>query len=262
MRSFRNGIARTLVVLFVLTISCSVWGVAQTASASGEHDQQIQADVTHALRNGKFKDVKVVVRDGIVTLTGTVNVYSVKRDAENRAHRRKNVRGVEDLITVVGPHVDDETLRSKLAEKLVYDRVGYGTTAFNSFTISVEDGVVTLGGVAYGPVDKDSAVSLVSSYPGVRDVVDKIHVAPLSPADDRIRQEEAQAIYGAPQLNRYAMDPAKPIRITVENGNVTLTGMVDNQGDKDVANIKANGVPGVFKVVNLLQVAGGAKKEK
>ncbi|HEU5341947.1 BON domain-containing protein [Edaphobacter sp.] len=262
MRSFRNGIALAFGAFLLLAISCAVPGLAQDATASSQHDQQIQSDVTHTLRNGRFKDVKVAVRDGIVTLTGTVNVYSVKRDAENRVHRRKNVRGVEDLITVVGPHVDDETLRSKLAEKLVYDRVGYGTTAFNSFTISVENGVVTLGGVAYGPVDKDSAVSLVSNYPGVRDVVDKIHVAPLSPADDRIRLEEARAIYGAPQLNKYAMDPAKPIRITVENGNVTLTGMVNNQGDKDVANIKANGVPGVFKVVNLLQVAGGAKKEK
>lgn len=262
MRTFGSGIARTLGMVIVLALSCSVWAAAQGAAASGEHDQQIQADVAHALRNGKFKDVQVAVSNGIVTLTGTVNVYSVKRDAENRAHHRKNVRGVEDLITVVGPHVDDETLRSKLAEKLVYDRVGYGTTAFNAFTLSVQDGVVTLGGVAYGPVDKDSAVSLVSNYPGVRDVVDKIKVAPLSPADDRIRMEEARAIYGAPQLNRYAMDPAKPIRITVENGNVTLTGMVDNEGDKQVANIKANGVPGVFKVVNLLQVAGGSKREK
>jgi osmotically-inducible protein OsmY len=79
--------------------------------------------------------------------------------------------------------------------------------------------------------------------------------------DDRIRLAEARAIYGAPQLNKYAIDPAKPIRITVVNGNVTLTGVVDNQGDKDVANIKANGVPGVFKVVNNLQVAGESKEK-
>jgi len=57
-------------------------------------------------------------------------------------------------------------------------------------------------------------------------------------------------------LNKYALDPAKPIRITVINGNVTLSGVVDNQSDKDIANLRANGVPGVFKVVNHLQVAG------
>jgi osmotically-inducible protein OsmY len=52
------------------------------------------------------------------------------------------------------------------------------------------------------------------------------------------------------------MDPAKPIRITVVNGNVVLSGVVDNKMDKDVAGIRANSVPGVFKVVNDLQVAG------
>jgi osmotically-inducible protein OsmY len=109
--------------------------------------------------------------------------------------------------------------------------------------------------VAYGPTDKDSAISLVSNYPGVKDVVDNIEVAPVSPMDDRIRLAEARAIYGAPQLNKYAIDPAKPIRITVVNGHVTLSGVVDNQGDKDLANIKANGVQGVFQVVNNLQVA-------
>jgi osmotically-inducible protein OsmY len=120
--------------------------------------------------------------------------------------------------------------------------------------------VVTLGGVAYGPTDKDSALSLVANYPGVKDVIDNIEVAPVSPNDDRIRLAEARAIYGAPQLNKYAMDPAKPIRITVVNGNVTLSGVVDTQTDKDVANIKANGVPGVFKVINNLQVAGPSEK--
>jgi osmotically-inducible protein OsmY len=96
----------------------------------------------------------------------------------------------------------------------------------------------------------------------VKDVIDSIEVAPTSPMDDRIRLAEARAIYGASQLNKYAIDPAKPIRITVVNGNVTLSGVVDNQGDKDVANIRANGVAGVFKVTNNLQVAGASEKEK
>jgi osmotically-inducible protein OsmY len=127
----------------------------------------------------------------------------------------------------------------------------------------VQNGTVTLGGTAYGPSDKDSALSLVANYPGVKDVVDNIDVAPVSPMDDRIRLAEARAIYGFPQLNKYAIDPAKPIRITVVNGNVTLSGVVDSQADKDVANIRANGVPGVFKVVNNLEVASGTpEKEK
>ncbi len=231
------------------------------AGASGSNDTQIQADVTKALDNKRFKDVKTSVSNGVVTLTGTVDVYSDKEQADKKAHHRKNVKGVENEIEVAGPQVEDATLRNKLAEKLAYDRVGYGTTAFNALTIGVQNGVVTLGGVAYGPTDKDSALSLVANYPGVKDVVDNIEVAPTSPMDDRIRLAEARAIYGAPQLNKYAIDPAKPIRITVVNGNVTLSGVVDNEADKDVANIRANGVPGVFKVTNNLQVAGSQREK-
>jgi hyperosmotically inducible periplasmic protein len=231
-------------------------GSTVARAQGGPNDSQIQGDVQKALDNKRFNDVKVAVQNGVVTLTGTVEIYSAKEDADKKAHHRKNVKGVQNEITVAGPAVEDVTLRNKLAEKLAYDRVGYGTTAFNALTIGVQDGVVTLGGVAYGPMDKDSAVSLVENYAGVKDVVDNIEVAPLSPNDDRIRIMEARAIYGAPQLNRYSMDPAKPIRITVVNGNVTLSGVVDNQADKDVANIRANGVPGVFKVTNNLQVAG------
>ena len=226
----------------------------------GPNDAQIQGEVQKALDNKRFNDVKVAVQNGVVTLTGTVDLYSAKEDADKKAHHRKNVKGVQNEITVAGPTVEDVTLRNKLAEKLAYDRVGYGTTAFNALTIGVQNGVVTLGGVAYGPVDKDSAISLVENYPGVKDVIDNIEVAPLSPNDDRIRIMEARAIYGYPQLTRYSMDPAKPIRITVVNGNVTLSGVVDTEADKDVANIRANQVPGVFKVTNNLQVAGPSPK--
>jgi osmotically-inducible protein OsmY len=236
-------------------------GTARGVAQSGSSDAQIQADVMKALDNKRFKDVKVSVQNGVVILTGTVDLYSAKVDADNKAHHRKNVKGVENQIQVAGPVVEDMTLRDKLAERLAYDRVGYGTTAFNSFTIGVQNGVVTLGGTAYGPSDKDSAVSLVENYPGVKDVIDNIEVAPVSPMDDRIRLAEARAIYGAPQLNKYAIDPAKPIRITVVNGNVTLSGVVDSEADKDVANIRANSVPGVFKVVNNLQVVGGGQEK-
>jgi hyperosmotically inducible periplasmic protein len=231
-----------------------------TAAMETQGDAQLLADVLKALDNKRFANVKVGVENGLVTLTGTVEIYSAKEDAGNKVHHRKNVKGVENLIEVAGPTVEDATLRNKLAEKLAYDRVGYGTTAFNAITIGVEDGVVTLSGTAYGPMDKDSAVSLVKNYPGVKDVIDNIEVAPVSPMDDQIRLAEARAIYGTPQLNKYALDPAKPIRITVVNGNVTLSGVVDSQVDKNIAGIKANGVPNVFKVVNDLTVAGSSTR--
>jgi len=260
-------IAGLLGLSIVLMFGPAASGRAQapTAEAAGDsaNDAQIQANLTKALSNKRFKGITTAVQGGMVTLRGTVDLYSDKEDADKRAHRVKNVKSVQNLIEIGGPVIEDATLRNKLAEKLVYDRVGYGTTAFNALTIAVKNGVVSLGGTAYGPVDRDSAVSLVSNYPGVKDVIDNINVAPVSPMDDRIRLAEARAIYGAPQLNKYALDPAKPIRITVINGNVTLSGVVDTQSDKEIAGLRANSVGGVFKVTNNLQVAGApAQSEK
>jgi osmotically-inducible protein OsmY len=234
--------------ILALAISLPVW------AQSGDPDSQIEAEVHKALDNKRFKDVSASVQGGSVVLTGTVQLYADKEDADNRVHHVKKVRAVDNGIEVAGPAVEDVTLRDKLAKALSYDRVGYGTTAFNSITIGVQSGVVTLGGTVYGPPDKASALSLVENTPGVKDVVDNLEVAPTSPLDDRLRVELARAIYGAPQLQKYALDPAKPIRITVVNGNVVLTGVVDSKMDHDVAGLRANSVPGIFKVINNLQV--------
>ena len=96
--------------------------------------------------------------------------------------------------------------------------------------------------------------------PGVKNVVNEVRVDPLSPMDDRSRIQLFRTIYGFPTLSKYALDPAKPIRISVQNGNVTLYGVVDSQMDKNVAGIRANSVPGIFKVTNDLTVAGASEK--
>lgn len=224
-----------------------------------QDDAQIRADVQKALDSKRFSQVQVDVRGGVVTLTGSVALYSAKEDADRKAHHRKNVTAVRNMIEITGgAEISDAALREKLSKALVYDRVGYGTTAFNNIELGVQNGVVTLRGTVYGPSDKSSAISLVENTAGVRDVVDELEVAPVSPNDDRIRIATARAIYGFPSLSRYAIDPAKTIRITVVNGRVTLNGVVDSKADKDTAFIRANGVPGVFAVTNNLQVAGSS----
>jgi osmotically-inducible protein OsmY len=126
----------------------------------------------------------------------------------------------------------------------------------------VQNGVATLGGHALGPVAKESALNLAKRTPGVTNVIDKIEVDPLSPMDNQLRMRVARAVYGYPSLNKYAINPANPIRITVINGHVILSGVVDNQSDKNVAGIQANTVPGVFSVTNNIQVAGQQPEEK
>ena len=217
--------------------------------------QDTAAAAQAKLNKSQFKGVKVAVDNGIATLTGTVSLYEYKKDAANRVRKAKGVAAVRNEIEVAGPGASDSDLKAKLLEKLTYDRVGYGN-AFNAISLNVENGVVTLAGHARTDVDKDSALALVSTYPGVKDVVDEIEVDPTSIMDDQTRLAVARAIYAYPSLNKYAIDPAKPIRISVQNGHVELYGVVDSKADKDTANIRANGVAGVFSVKNYLQVAG------
>lgn len=218
------------------------------------NDSQIRAELAQSLSNSKFNDVHGSVQNGIVSLSGTVDVYNDKAAADKKAHHLKNVAAVQNEIQVRSREVSDHDLQQKLAKAITYDRMGYGTTTFNAISVNVQNGVVTLGGHAYGPMDKQTAVIETGSTPGVKDVIDNIDVDPLSRMDDRVRVATAHAVYGFPTLNKYAMDPAKPIRISVQNGNVTLYGAVNSNADKDVAGLRANSVPGVFKVTNDLQV--------
>jgi len=251
-RTMRTTRIALLTGLFAGALLC----MPQVSLAASQAQQDSPAATAAAARLNKsqFKDVKVSVDNGIATLTGTVSLYEHKADAEKRVHKAKGVEAVRNLIEVGGPRVPDSELQAKLAEKLAYDRVGYGNT-FNAITVSVENGLVTLGGHARTYVDKDSALALVATQPGVKDVVDEIEVDPVSMMDDQTRMAVARAVYGYASLNRYAIDPAKPIRISVQNGHVELYGTVDSQADKDAAFLRANGVPGVFSVKNYLEVA-------
>lgn len=251
---------RLRTIALAVVLAGSLFAVSPVSYASGTGAAADAQDALSAakakLAKSQFKNVQVSVdADGIATLTGTVDLYEYKADAQKRLHNVKGINGVRNQIEVGGPNTADSELRNKLVEKLSYDRVGYGN-AFNAISVNVQNGVVTLGGHARTDVDKDSAVALVSTYPGVKDVVDDVEVDPTSLMDDQLRLKVARAVYGYPSLNKYAMNPAKPIRISVQNGRVELYGVVDSQADKDTANIRANGVPGVFSVKNYLQVAG------
>ena len=247
-------------VLLSLVAASAPLGHAQTDASS------LGPALTKALGKKELSSVQGTVKNtgsaNIAVLTGSVEVFDAKEEAGKRARRVKGISAVDNEIIVNGPEIPDAELQAKLSRAIEYDRVGYGTTAFNAIAVGVRDGVVTLGGQAYGPVDADSAVAVASNTKGVKDVVNDIQVDPVSPNDDRIRLQAFRTIYGFPSLNKYAVDPGKPIRISVQNGHLTLYGAVDSQADKDTAGIRANSVPGVFSVVNDLQVADGERSGK
>jgi len=240
-------LAVTVALLVLLSVSAM--------AATGRYDEQIQQAVSQKIHDAKqLQSVSSSVEDGIVTLTGTVNLYQDKLDAAKKAKKIAKVTGVRDDIVVAGEAVPDSQLQQKLAKKLAYDRVGYYDNAFNYIALNVKDGVVTLTGDTLFDVPKDSALAIVARTLGVKDVVDDVTVLPVSGFDDSIRRRTARAIYRDSVLGRYASDPVDPIRIVVDNGNVTLYGTVQSAMDKTIAGMRANAVPGAFSVENKLMV--------
>jgi hyperosmotically inducible periplasmic protein len=130
---------------------------------------------------------------------------------------------------------------------------------FDNIAFKVDGSTVTLLGQVVRPVLKSDAENAVKRIEGVEHVNNQIETLPPSPMDDRLRLQLFHSIYGFPSLEKYALGVQKPIRIIVKNGHVTLEGVVDNQTDKDTANIRAKSVPGTFSVDNNLQVVPSSK---
>jgi hyperosmotically inducible protein len=126
----------------------------------------------------------------------------------------------------------------------VFDNLAYKVDGYN----------VTLIGQVTRPTLKSDAENVVKRIEGVEHIDNQIEVLPPSSMDDGLRVQLYRAIYGFPSLQKYALGVQQPIRIIVKNGKVTLEGVVDNESDKNVANIQASSVPGTFSITNNLQV--------
>lgn len=127
-------------------------------------------------------------------------------------------------------------------------------SVFDNLGFRVQGYQVELFGQVIRPTLKSDAEAVVRKIEGVNKVINSIEVLPVSPNDDRIRLAVYRAIYSHPGLDRYALQAVPPIHIIVKNGHVNLVGVVANEADRNIANIRANGVPGVFSVTNHLQV--------
>jgi hyperosmotically inducible protein len=130
---------------------------------------------------------------------------------------------------------------------------------FDNLAYGVDGGTVRLYGQVTRPTLKSDAENVVKGIEGVTHVDNQIEVLPLSPMDDGIRIAAYRTIFGKPGLDRYAMQAVPPIHIIVNNGKVTLEGVVATEGDKNQAGIYANTVSNVFSVTNNLRVEGERK---
>jgi hyperosmotically inducible protein len=133
-------------------------------------------------------------------------------------------------------------------------------SVFDNLAYKVEGNTVTLLGQVARPSLKSDAEAAIKHIEGVDKIVNNIDVLPTSSMDDRIRRAEFRAIYSDTVLSKYAWGAVPPIHIIVNGGHVTLEGVVDNESDRNIAEIRAKTVPDVFSVTNNLRVENEKQK--
>jgi len=148
-----------------------------------------------------------------------------------------------------------------LTEAVRHEIVMYSHyTLFDDIYAQVANGGVRLTGVVTQPFKKSDIDKIVRHVAGDKNVENDIRVLPLSSVDERLRVRVARLIYGDPTMLRYAMNPIKPIHVIVENGHVTLSGIVATDFDKQIAGTRAAGAMSFGAVVNNLRVEHPARK--
>lgn len=141
----------------------------------------------------------------------------------------------------------------RLADEVGRSLEGYSRlTIFDDVGAQVENGTVTLVGKVTAPIKSEDLARRIARIDGVRELRNNISVLPVSPADDDLRYRVARAIYGNPAFWRYAAMANPPIRIIVENSRVTLTGIVNSEVERMLAQSLATGL-GELSVTNLLK---------
>jgi hyperosmotically inducible periplasmic protein len=128
-------------------------------------------------------------------------------------------------------------------------------SVFDNLVFKVDGDRVTLEGQVTRPTLKSDAEAAVKSIESVSGITNNIEVLPPSPMDDQLRRALYRAIYGDSALSKYGWSSMASIHIIVKNGRVSLEGVVDSEADKNLAGLRANGVPNVFEVKNNLTVS-------
>jgi osmotically-inducible protein OsmY len=213
-------------------------------------DKQIKDDVAAELAWDPAVDasrVGVTVKDGIVTLSGTMPTYMQKWSVERAARRVAGVRGIAlDLEVALAPgHKRND---SEIAQAAVQSLDWHASLPADKVRVEVEDGWVRLTGNVDWLYQSRTAERAVENLLGVRGVTNEIMVR-TSADSQRIRDQILAA------FTRHAHREASRISIDVDQGIVTLKGKVDSMAERDAAIGTATASPGVAKVVDQLAVA-------
>jgi osmotically-inducible protein OsmY len=228
------------------------------AGSAGADDASAQRRIEERLAKQKLdssQEIRVIVKDGVARLEGAVMGYEASFKAEKAA--RKVVKEVDNRLAVGAEPRPDADIRRDV-EKAILRYPYYGV--FDSLDVGVEDGVVAVRGSVYQPWRKDDLEARIAEVPGLKGMTSDIRVQGVSFHDERLRRQLVNLIYGSQNFVQYANWPDPPIRIIVENGNVTLTGHVRSNVEQVMLGHIARGTL-AFGVDNQVQVEGARPKE-
>jgi osmotically-inducible protein OsmY len=213
-------------------------------------DEQIQRDVLAELKwepRVKPNEIGVMVKDGVVTLTGTVDSYAKRWAAEEAAHRVRGVKAVANEVEVRLPGATERT-DTELAQAVVRALQEDAFIPVDKLDVTVSKGYVTLKGEVEWQFQKADAARVVRRLTGVKGVINSIAVKPrLAPDELKDRIEKA--------LIRSAETDAKRITVEVQGSKVILKGTVRSWAEKEEAERVAWSAAGVTEVDNQISIA-------
>lgn len=240
---FRISIIGALAAGFIF-LTPAVWALQAPNVLS---DDRILTEVTQRLIDRNLSGVTVAVKQGAATVEGTVASVWEKNEACQQSRKVFGVTSVTCNITVPrGPH--DRIIAVEVESRI---RDYAFSTIYDSVDVAVKHGRVTLTGAVMADARGRTIADIASHVPGVVDVNNLLRTIVTSPMDDDIRYEIAARIYTNP-LFKDGEIPG-PVHIIVENGRVTLTGMVPSEYERQVAEMIASTVPRVTRVENRLR---------
>ncbi len=235
----------SLGILVVVLGAGLCWG---TPPPDTQTTDAVQSKLEHA-KLDKHGTIHVEVAAGVATLSGTVDSLGSKLDAENATRKTHGVTQVVDNIQVASVN-DAGILEQARHEMMMY----FGYTIFDNVELAAHNGTLVVAGQVTQPFKKIDMGRILQRVKGVAVLQNNLEVLPLSNFDDRLRLQVARAIYSDPNFVNYANQARPPIHIIVDNGNVTLEGVVANSFDKTKANMDALHAGLSFSVVDHLQV--------
>ena len=212
-------------------------------------NEELQTDVQNAIKWEPLlhaAEIGVTAKDGVVSLTGVVDIYAKKLEAENAAKKVIGVKALVENIEVKFPNSWTKT-NAEIANEVLAALKSYWSVPKDKVTVKVEDGWVTLSGELPWNYEKEAAQSAVNYLTGVKGVTNDITIK--SDTHDMIEKKDVENALG-----RSFIVHESDIRVSVSGTTVTLTGKVDSLSQKEEAGRIAWKTPGIWSIKNELVV--------